>query len=195
MGSQRRTRPRGPAAEGENGVSVLLMLCGVQGSGKSTFAKALAEQLDLVMVATDAIRQELTGEYGGFVASQTRQVLRLAKERVRSGLAVPERVVVYDATNATVPARRPFVLLAREQGAAVAAGYFETPLAVALARVRRRRGQARVPWHAVRQTYERFVVPSAAEGFDWVFDASGIDVETCARTLQGLAAGRAAPQD
>lgn len=172
-------------------MSVLLVLCGVQGSGKSTYARALAEQLDLVIVATDAIRHELTGEYGGFVASQTRQVLRLAKERVRAALAAPESVAVYDATNATVDARRPFVLLAREQGASVAAGYFETPLATAWERVRHRSGQARVPLQAVRQTYDRFVVPAIAEGFDWVFDASAVSVQACACTLRRLAAGRA----
>lgn len=169
-------------------MSVLVLLCGVQGSGKSTFARNLSERLDVTTVATDAIRHELTGEYGGFIPTQTPLVMKLAKAQVRAALEVeaPRKIVLYDATNATPKARRPFITLARQARACVAACFFKVPLHVAMQRVERRTEQAPVPLKALRQTHGHFVAPSATEGFDWVFCGSETTIDECVRNLEAI---------
>ncbi len=168
-------------------MSVLVLLCGVQGSGKSTFARSLADRLEVTLVSTDSIRQELTGEYGGVIPSQTPLVMKMAKEKIRKALKTPQRVVLYDATNTTRKARRPFVTLAQGARACVAAGYFPVSLNVAMTRVKQRTDQAHVPLQTVRQTHSRFAVPARSEGFDWIFNGSAIAIDECAEVIGRLA--------
>jgi predicted kinase len=77
--------------------------------------------------------------------------------------------VVVDNTNATPGDRAPLIALARSHGARVVAYYFETAVSDAVARNRQRTGTARVPDVAIYVAARRLQPPSAAEGFDALF--------------------------
>lgn len=73
--------------------------------------------------------------------------------------------VVIDDTNLTSAIRWPYVLMARQYGAAVTAVYF-TDVALALERNRARTGRARVPDHVLRRQRGALEMPRKEEGFD-----------------------------
>lgn len=153
----------------------LVILCGIQGSGKSTFAKWVATEMATVVVSTDAIRGELTGEYGRFEPTQSRRVFQIARERLLAALALDVRCVLFDATNATVKSRRPYIVMAKERSLPVGAVAFSIPLEDAVRRVLARHEQAPVPLHAVHELHAQWAPPTPAEGFDWVEEANGLD--------------------
>lgn len=95
----------------------VIMLVGLPGSGKSTWARAwLREHPDYVRVNNDAIRLQLFGERYN---PETEGAVRAARiHMVRRALAEGRSVVV-DNCNITTVAQRETRALAREVGAAV----------------------------------------------------------------------------
>lgn len=80
--------------------------------------------------------------------------------------------VVIDDTNLTSTIRWPYILMARQYGAAVTAVYF-TNVALALERNRARTGRARVPDHVLHKQYGALEMPRKEEGFDCTRWAGG----------------------
>lgn len=86
------------------------MLIGLPASGKSTYAKTLAEQENAVIISTDKIREELFGDeaiqenehYGGA------KVFNTAFIRIREALRYGKNVI-FDATNVRRKQRKTFV--------------------------------------------------------------------------------------
>ena len=74
----------------------LYVLCGVSGSGKSTYGIWLAKEKGACVVATDDIREELFGNAS--VQDNPKLVFDTAYARVR-GLLESGKDVVFDATN------------------------------------------------------------------------------------------------
>ncbi|MGE5597074.1 MAG: AAA family ATPase [Hyphomicrobiales bacterium] len=115
----------------------LVMLSGLPGSGKTTFAHRLLERLDAVHIESDAIRRELFAE-PRYVAEEHARVFRTAEDRARSAL---ERgaSVVFDATNLTTKDRRRFVRLAERLGCPLVAARMVAPAETIRARLSRPR--------------------------------------------------------
>lgn len=82
------------------------MMVGLPGSGKSTYAKELAERTNAKICSSDAIREELTGD----INSQTNneKVFKLLHRRIKEYLTNGENVI-YDATNINSKRRRAFL--------------------------------------------------------------------------------------
>ena len=82
------------------------MLCGLPGSGKSTYAKELADLTGAVICSSDAIRAELFGD----INSQTNNdaVFSELHKRVKENLRKNVNVI-YDATNISSKRRRAFL--------------------------------------------------------------------------------------
>jgi predicted kinase len=147
----------------------LYVLIGLQGSGKSTWARANAARLRAVIVASDEIRNEL--EAAGIAAEgQGDRVFAIVGERAAQLLRAGQNVIV-DATHIRRRWRADVLGLARRHGARRVAVWFDLPLETALA------GNARKPgggWgdrpvpEAVVTDLARELEPPGADEFDEV---------------------------
>lgn len=82
----------------------LYVMCGLSGSGKSTIAKQIVnDNPDTVVISTDMIREQLTGEVGD--QSQNDEVFELFHTLIRKRLENKYNVIA-DATNITMKSRR-----------------------------------------------------------------------------------------
>ena len=106
----------------------LFVLIGVQGSGKSTWARANAERLNAVVVASDEIRNEL--EAAGMDAmGLSDHVFAILENRVDK-LLKQGRSVLVDATHARRAWRANVLAIARRRRARRVAIWFDLPLEV-----------------------------------------------------------------
>ncbi|MDL5052471.1 AAA family ATPase [Desertifilum tharense] len=145
--------------------SNLILLIGLPGSGKSTFARQLiANCPSYQLVSTDEIRAQLFGDEGfqGSWMQVWRQVEREFHQAVQQ-----QAPTVYDATNAKRSYRQEAIALARQSGFTLITGiWLDIPLAVCLERNRERSRQ--VPEEIVLQMHRQLsdAPPSLAEGLD-----------------------------
>jgi predicted kinase len=136
----------------------LLVLVGLPGSGKSTWAK----QQGLPTISSDAIRELLADD----VTDQTihRQVFQTVRFLVRQRLAIGRPVTCVDATHLTPRERRPYF---RIRGCRVEAVFFDVP--VELCQQRNAARQRVVPPDVIERMAARLVKPARREGFSKVW--------------------------
>ena len=152
----------------------LILTVGIPGSGKSTWAKALATQKAAQkeryqIISTDCIRARLYGDeavQGEWMEIRS-MLIDLLKSARQSILQEQTAAVIYDATNAVRRQRREFVQIARQCGyAPLIAAWIDTPLAVCLRRNAARSRQ--VPPDIIEKMHRRLTgaPPTEAEGID-----------------------------
>jgi predicted kinase len=129
----------------------IIVLVGLQGSGKSTFCRT-DHAATHVLVSKDRFRNHRR--------PQCRQ-MQLIEQALQKG-----RSVVVDNTNPTVEDRATIIELARRYGAEVVGYVFESDLGACLERNARRTGRERVPDRALFITFHRLRMPTLTEGFD-----------------------------
>jgi predicted kinase len=134
----------------------LVILCGLQASGKSTY-RALTFDATHVVVSKDLMgrNRKIKGEY-------QKQLIRESFEAGRS--------VVVDNTNPAVEDRAPLIALGREYSARVLGYHFKSTWEQSMERNSRRTGRAQVPYVALASTSKRFVAPILSEGFDELYE-------------------------
>ncbi len=148
----------------------LLVLVGIPGAGKTTYARQLLARCpSLRLVSPDLVREELYPGYARDAVAHeqidNRRVFSQAFGEVRTAL-VAGQDVIFDATNLTIDARHMLVLLGRRAHAILIARYF--PIAV-MAALRRNRGRLRqVPTGVIARMAAKLQPPTRAEGFQRV---------------------------
>lgn len=136
----------------------LVLLSGLPGAGKTTFAQTLAERLPHVHVESDAIRRALFAE-PAYAPSEHAHVFGAAERHAAEALRKGE-VVVLDATNLTTRDRRRFLRLAARTGAPLVAVRLVAPEAT----IRERLSRPREGWsQADLRVYE--MMAGRAQGF------------------------------
>jgi predicted kinase len=135
----------------------VILTIGIPGSGKSTWANAQ----EATVLSSDAIRLMLSGDE----ANQTihGKVFGTMRYLLRQRLELGQPVTIVDATNLRRRDRKPFVALAKKFGAELEAVVFDTPVAEAKARNRKRARQ--VPDEVIEALAGRLQFPTEAEGF------------------------------
>ncbi len=135
----------------------LVVLAGLQGSGKSTFYFARFADTH-AHVSRDLF-------------PSARDPRRRQEELVRAA-AGGGRGVVVDNTNARREDRAALVALARSLGMRPVLYWFPPDVRASLARNAAREGKARVPDVAIHATRRRLAPPDRAEGFAAVFEVA-----------------------
>jgi hypothetical protein len=103
----------------------LILLSGLPGTGKTTFARALGERVELAHVESDAIRRGLAAE-PTYSARESGMVFARVAAEARQALAEGRHALI-DATNLTNRDRRRFVRLASETDARLIAVRLTAP--------------------------------------------------------------------
>ena len=131
----------------------LIIMIGLQASGKSSFCKRFAESHEI-------ISKDL---FPNARQPQRRQ-LKTLEAALASG-----RSVVIDNTNPEVQDRRPLIEMGRAACADVIGYYLESKVEESLKRNADRPEKKRVPDVAIFSTIKRLATPSLEEGFDKLF--------------------------
>ena len=142
-------------------MSKLIVLVGIPGSGKSTYAKKLMEQdPTLVYLSSDQIRKELYGSEA--IVGDKNKVFRVLHARTKQYLSDGQSVI-FDATNLTRKSRRNVFADAR-QGIRKEVHIVWAPIHICLARDRKR--DRTVGKHDIMRLATGFQAPWWDEGMD-----------------------------
>lgn len=137
-----------------------IMLVGLPGSGKSTYAKKLEEE-GYRIHSSDAIREELTGDEN--TQTKNAEVFEILGNRVRTDLKAGKSCV-YDATNVVSKRRRGFLGTLEKIDCVKECILFLTPIDEC-----KRRNQSRertIPEEVIEKMLRTFWVPMYYEGWD-----------------------------
>lgn len=124
----------------------LILLSGLPGAGKTTFAKALAERLAFVHIESDAIRRGMAAE-PTYSPQESGAVFARVEALARAALTHGEHALI-DATNLTNRDRKRFLRVSKELDAGLVAVRLTAPEEVLRARLAKPRegfSQAGVP--------------------------------------------------
>ena len=139
------------------------LLIGLPGSGKSTFARKLQEQIpDSVVISTDTIRDKLFGDQS--VQGDWNRVENEAIYHIKLALNY-NQPVIYDATNARDDWRSSFLVKLDHTNTEWMAWWIKTPIEICKQWNKKRSHQ--VPDHVI-DTYAEYLaesLPSIEEGF------------------------------
>jgi predicted kinase len=139
----------------------LIVMVGISGSGKSTFANGLKTSMNAEVVSTDDIRLELTGNAED--QTQNGRVFGVAKKRVNDLLAQGKNAVI-DATSLSPKDRKEWVQIGKSNDAEITAYVVNTNSVTAK---KRNAGRVRkVPEWVIDKQIAKFSVPNSSEGFD-----------------------------
>ena len=167
-----QTNPMGRSQPSGDRPIPLVVLVGIPGSGKSTWAKAyVAQHPDYCLVSTDQIRASLYGDEA--VQGDWRQVWRQVLTQWQRGIEQVQQGkltgVLYDATNTRRRNRRQVIVTARTLGFnPITLVWFDVPLTVGLSRNRLRSRQ--VPPEVIVAMHRQLcgAAPSLAEDVDQI---------------------------
>ena len=142
--------------------NTLIVLAGLPGAGKSTFAKML-EETGWTVACPDRVRKMLYGDEK--IQGDGNKVFNLAYE-IATLAGQQKKDVVFDATSITRKARKQLLNATKGLFDFVLCYYFEPDLDVCLARNETRERQ--VPTAVICRMETQWETPTAEEGFDYV---------------------------
>jgi predicted kinase len=143
--------------------TILAVMVGISGSGKSTYASGLKTSLNAQLIETDAIRQELTGNAED--QTQNGRVFDVAKRRVDNALSQGKNTII-DATSLSIKDRKDWIEIGKANNAEVRAYFIDTPVDVAKRQNSHR--TRKVPEFVIDKQANKLHSPTKAEGFDSV---------------------------
>jgi aminoglycoside phosphotransferase family enzyme/predicted kinase len=177
---------------------VLVLTCGLSGSGKSWLAERLVTALGAVRIRSDVERKRLHGldaaadsqsgvDQGIYQPAATQAVYERLQQSAQALLAGGESVLV-DATFLEPRQREAFIAMARELATPARILYCTAPVAVLEARIAKRSGQGGDPSEAdvaVLTRQREGFIPPEGEGVITVQTQEEVDVATLAKQIRG----------
>lgn len=143
--------------------NVLIVMCGLPASGKSTYSQWLAESGVFYRVCPDLIRKELYGDEN--IQGDGKKVFRIAHEEVKK-LGSHNGNVVFDATNINRKRRAELVKQMRPYFDVIICKWFHTPYDICYQRNQARERQ--VPTEVLYRMFMNFEEPTKDEGWDLI---------------------------
>lgn len=143
--------------------NTLIVLCGISGSGKSTFSEMLTEHNGFGLVCPDLIRKCLYGSES--IQGNGKEVFDRAFESL-SYYGANDFDCVFDATNTTKKARKKVIEQGRKYFDFVICYYFYPSLVKSMNNQKKRERQ--VPREVLARQINQWETPTTDEGFDYV---------------------------
>lgn len=144
-------------------MSVLYMMVGVPGSGKSTVANEMGKVLGIPVISSDLVRKEVTGSEEDFSQDYyvwTSVIPKKLKDSLSKGDAI------FDATNLKARDRKKILNLAGPTVEKLAI-VVDTPIETCIERQNLR--ERKVPSDRIREMYCSFALPTTEEGFSAIY--------------------------
>lgn len=142
--------------------NTLIVLCGISGSGKSTFAKLLEEQ-GWTVTCPDRIRAFFYGDES--IQGDGNKVFQYAFNNMAE-YGKQGYDVVFDATNTTKKARRRVIEEGQKHFDFIICYYFAPDLTKSIGNQKKR--ERRVPHDVLVRQVQQWETPTLDEGFDYV---------------------------
>lgn len=143
--------------------NVLIVLCGLPASGKSTYAEMLAESGIFQRVCPDLIRKALYGDES--IQGDGERVFKIAFHDIKEYGCLYENVV-FDATNINANRRKKLVEEMRGYFDIIICKWFSTPLGIC--RERNQQRERQVPFEVMLRMACNFEEPTMDEGWDYI---------------------------
>lgn len=155
--------------------SIVYLLCGIPGSGKSTFAK---EHPEYRWVSRDKIRFSILSDTDDYFAKE-KQVFSAFVREINNCIDNGESVFI-DATHINRASRKK--IMRKLHPCKINAIWFATDLKTCLERNEKRKGRAYVPPNQIISMYDRAERPELYEGFSKIHIVTpGKPIETIVR--------------
>ena len=137
------------------------MMVGLVGSGKSTYAKQLAEQTNAIICSSDAIREELCGDENS--QDNNDEVFKILHSRIKENLK-NGKDVIYDATNINSKRRRAFLSELRRIPCVKKCVIMATPFEMCC--IQNESRDRVVPYEVIERMYKNWNTPYWFEGWN-----------------------------
>jgi predicted kinase len=145
----------------------MIIMIGVAGCGKSTFARRLSESGNYEYLSSDKLR----GIYGKDENDQSATYIAFQQLKQKMlGAILDRKNIIIDATNLTVDIRASYVSAAKNAGYKLTAIVFEVERDELIRRCEARDKQIGkpIPIEAIDRMLKEFVLPTLEEGFDTI---------------------------
>lgn len=143
--------------------NTLVLMCGVPGSGKSTYAKKIAKEEHIKICSSDDIREKLFGDAAN--QSNNNLVFAILVKHVKKELKMGNSVII-DCTNVQVSGRKYFLKKFNGLYKSAVVIYVDTP--IALCKERNQKRDRIVPNDIIDKYYRKLIPPCKEEGFTYV---------------------------
>lgn len=137
------------------------MMVGLVGSGKSTYAKQLAEETNAIICSSDAIREELCGDKNS--QDNNEEVFKILHSRIKENLKNGKNVI-YDATNINSKRRRAFLSELRNIPCVKKCVIMATPFEMCC--IQNESRDRVVPYEVIERMYKNWNTPYWFEGWN-----------------------------
>lgn len=142
----------------------LVLMMGVPGSGKTTYAKKMMGDYD-IYVSRDEIRFGLVKEDEPYFSKEN-EVLQTFIRTIDDALPKAQRYVIADATHLNIGSRAKILKNLHNKPDSVYVVYVAVSLQTALERNAQREGRALVPESSIKNMYKSISLPRKEEGID-----------------------------
>lgn len=144
-------------------MSVLIIMCGLQYSGKTTIAKIIQKELRAERITVDEVAQELQIDLSAHISEQKwTEIYKIAMKRLEEAIDVCD-YVVFDATNLYVNFRKKLRLKAHNKCAHVVTVFIDTPRSIILQRHEKVKGRHCVQTKDLKQLIINMQPPTEEE--------------------------------
>lgn len=144
-------------------MSALYILCGIPGSGKSTWARKIVNEYGndkVAWVSRDRIRFDLVKPEEEYFSRETEVMDKFVTE-IQNAIEDHIPFILADATHLTRKSRMQLLNRLSLNGSTIQYVYFDVPLGTAKERNAQRSGRERVPDSVIERMYWSFSKPAA----------------------------------